>query len=103
MAGWFYLAVKVGRDLGDDYRDDLNVPVRLEVSITGAAEDGPDYAGSDGSGTFGQDAPRSEPQATGVTRTKMFPLGWVVGGGGAALVLVAMVGTAIAIRRRAAA
>jgi Ca-activated chloride channel family protein len=102
VAGWFYLAVKVGRDLGDDYRDDLNVPVRLEVSITGAAEDGPDYAGSDGSGTFGQDAPQSEPRATGVTRTKMFPLGWVLGGAGAGLVLVAMVGAVLAIRRRAA-
>lgn len=97
VAGWFYLAVKVGRDLGDDYRDDLNVPVRLEVSVTGAAQNGPDYAGSDGSGTFGQ----SEPRATGVTRTKMFPLGWVLGGGGAALALVALVGTVLAIRRRA--
>lgn len=101
VAGWYYLAVKVGRDLSDDYRDDLNVPVRLEVSVTGTTTDGPGYAGGSGSETFGKDKKAEPTQATGVTRTKMFPIGWVLGGAGAALVLVAMTGTVLAIRRRA--
>ena len=101
VAGWYYIAVKVGRDLSDDYRDDLNVPVRLEVSVVGAAKDGPEYTGTAGSATFGEDTKAEPTQATGVTRTKMFPIGWVLGGAGAALVLVAMTGTVLAIRRRA--
>jgi Ca-activated chloride channel family protein len=96
VAGWYYIAVKVGRDLADDYRDDVGVPVRLEVSVTGTAGSGPGYAGNDAD-TFGKD---NTLRVANAQPTAVFPTGWVLGGAGAALALAAVTGTALIIRRR---
>jgi hypothetical protein len=97
VAGWYYIAVKVGRDLADDYRDDVGVPVRLEVSVTGTAGSGPDYAGNDPD-TFGKD--NTLRVVTSAQPTAGFPTGWVLGGAGAALALAAAAGAVLVIRRR---
>lgn len=90
VAGWYYIAVKVGRDLADDYRDDVSVPVRLELSVTGKARPGPGYAGD--AETFGT----SDLRVTHAQPAASFPTGWVLGG---ALALVAAAGAVLVVRR----
>jgi Ca-activated chloride channel homolog len=95
VAGWYYISVKVGRDLSDDFRNDLGVPVRLEVSVTGSASSGPNYGLAKGS-SFG--ASSSRPAVSAEPET--VSMGWVLGGAGAALVLAAAIGTTLVVRRR---
>ena len=96
VAGWYYIAVKVGRDLADDYRDDVGIPVGLEVSVTGTAGSGPDYA-TNSPNTFGKD---NGLRVAATIRPTGFPTKWVLGGAGGALALVAVTGAVLAIRRR---
>lgn len=97
VAGWFYISVKVGRDLADDFRNDIEVPVRLEVSVTGSASAGPNYGLA--SDTFGDPTPVSSSRAAVVASSSTVSLGWVLGGAGVALGLTA-VGMTVAVRRR---
>ncbi|WP_249357829.1 vWA domain-containing protein [Nocardia cyriacigeorgica] len=53
IAGWYYIAVKAGQTVNPDKRA-APVPVELELSITGAAEPGPQYRSGTGE-TFGKE------------------------------------------------
>jgi Ca-activated chloride channel homolog len=107
VAGWYYIAVQVG-PVADDTASAAAVPVRLEVSVTGTAEPGPSYdrASLDAvrGGPFGENRPPAPQEAVGApgtaaTRSVISPAGWVVIAVGALLV-VALVGGALALRRR---
>lgn len=105
VAGWYYIAVKLGahRGGGDDSSNAL--PVGLDVSVVGAQEKGPQYAdAAAGAGTF--HVPPAEPSArppvTGrkVSAESDLPW-WGIGVVAAGLVIVGLVaGTVMFTRRR---
>lgn len=99
VAGWFYISVKVGRDLADDFRNDVEVPVRLEVSVSGSASSGPNYGLAKGTDAFGSPTPVPTSRSAVVTSPNTVWVGWVLGGAGAVL-LVAAVAMTVVVRRR---
>jgi Ca-activated chloride channel family protein len=109
VAGWYYISVKLGRELASRNPADRVVPVRLEVSVTGQAESAPGYGFASESarsaGVFGESAARPASSGTSASvdpasASQPFPTLWVLGGGGlVALGLVVIVTTLLANRR----
>lgn len=54
VAGWYYIAVKLGSTAAEG--DNLPVPVQLDLTVTGTPEDGPKYADAVAAGIFGENA-----------------------------------------------
>jgi Ca-activated chloride channel family protein len=99
VAGDYYIAVQLG-PTAEDPEAAGPVPITLEVTVSGDAEPGPQYAQVDA--PFGEPAPvevqNAQPPAT---RTVIGPAGWVAVGV-AALVVAGLVGAVVARRRRGA-
>jgi Ca-activated chloride channel family protein len=109
VAGWYYIAVQVG-PVADDTRSAVPVPVRLDISVTGTIEPGPQYdPASDAAqaGLFGENrspgaaAPQEPVAAPGdpATRSTISPAGWILIAVGVVLI-AALVGGGLALRRR---
>ncbi|WP_036567496.1 VWA domain-containing protein [Nocardia sp. BMG51109] len=94
LAGWYYIAVKLGSAREAD--GDIPVPIRLDLTVSGTPEPGPTYATAVPDGILGKasrgggDAPRDSVTATAESETTSSPT-WIVVGAGAALVVVVVV------------
>ncbi|GHE95631.1 hypothetical protein GCM10017786_30100 [Amycolatopsis deserti] len=90
VAGWYYIAVKLGATFQDG--DDVPVPVTLDLTVGGQPEDGPSYART--AATPVQKAPVL---ATAVEQPETWPI-WL-GGGAGAVVLAGVI--TLLVRNRA--
>jgi Ca-activated chloride channel family protein len=108
IAGWYYIAVQVG-PVADDQRSAAPVPVRLDISVTGTIEPGPQYdpaAGAARAEPFGANrspgagAPKEPVAVPGdtATRSAISPAGWIAIAVGVVLV-AALVGGGLVLRR----
>ncbi|MEU4598415.1 VWA domain-containing protein [Nocardia sp. NPDC023988] len=97
IAGWHYLAVKVGQPSGADAMPPT--PVQLDVSVSGTAEPGPAYrGGGDVLGEQSHDQPVTVDGSTATTRP--WPRYALVGAGIALLLGIGVV-VVVVVRRRA--
>ncbi|WP_406229660.1 vWA domain-containing protein [Nocardia sp. NBC_01009] len=63
VAGWYYIAVKLGSTSAD--RGSTPVPIRLDLTVSGAQEGGPKYSTSATDGVFGENTPAGGGKSTG--------------------------------------
>ncbi|MFC9998807.1 VWA domain-containing protein [Nocardia sp. NPDC127526] len=101
MAGWYYIAVKLGLPREDS--DTPPVPIRLDVQVAGAAEPGPVYAQTaPNSNTLSGDdpaGPRTENTAAG-HRDGSSAAVWILLGGAAVFVIALGVLGNLVVRNR---
>jgi Ca-activated chloride channel family protein len=99
VAGTYYIAVQLG-PTAEDPEAAGPVPITLDVTVSGDEEPGPRYAQANA--PFGERTPvEGQNVRAPATRTVIAPAGWVAIGA-AALVLIGLVGAAVARRRRGA-
>ncbi|NIH82558.1 hypothetical protein [Amycolatopsis viridis] len=91
VAGWYYLAVKMGATAAAG--DDVPVPVTLDVTVGGQREDGPSYAGA---------ATAPAPAAPALTAIAGEPATWPIWVGVGAAAVVVLAGVVILLARRRA-
>ncbi|NYI87658.1 Ca-activated chloride channel family protein [Amycolatopsis endophytica] len=85
VAGWYYIAVKLGATFDDG--DNVPVPVTLDLTVAGTEESGPAYASPSG-GIFGDKEP-TEAAPAFVPVADKDPVTWPIWVGGATLVVLA--------------
>lgn len=97
IAGWHYLAVKVGQPSGADAMPPT--PVQLEVSVSGTAEPGPAYRG--GGDVLGEQSQDQLVTVDGSTATTRPWTRYALVGAGIALLVGIGVAVVVVVRRRA--
>ncbi|MEV5298516.1 hypothetical protein [Amycolatopsis methanolica] len=97
VAGWYYIAVKLGATF--DEGDNVPVPVTLDLTVAGTPEPGPAYTAPSG-GVFGDDQPTetAEPTPVAAATGEGAPV-WPFWVGGAGVVVVAAI-IVLAVRDR---
>ncbi|MFD4192784.1 vWA domain-containing protein [Amycolatopsis thermoflava] len=97
VAGWYYIAVKLGATF--DEGDNVPVRVTLDLTVAGTPEPGPAYTAPSG-GVFGDDQPTetAEPTPVAAATGKGAPV-WPFWLGGAGVVVVAAI-IVLAVRGR---
>ncbi|RZS43467.1 Ca-activated chloride channel family protein [Herbihabitans rhizosphaerae] len=108
MAGWYYIAVKVGPTSASG--NDAPVPVRIDLTVSGNREEGPRYASPSIGGVFGENAPKQPQQAplpavgaqqpAPATSSTDNSVVWIIVAAAAGALLVAGIAGGLAIRRR---
>ncbi|MFC9966676.1 VWA domain-containing protein [Nocardia ignorata] len=97
IAGWHYLAVKVGQPSGADAMPPT--PVQLDVSVSGTAEPGPAYRG--GGDVLGEQSQDQLVTVDGSTATARPWTLYALVGAGIALLVGIGVAVVVVVRRRA--
>jgi Ca-activated chloride channel family protein len=102
VAGWYYLAVKLGATAQEGAN--VPVPVSLDLTVTKAEGAGPTYATANVGGVFGErpalgEAPITTPVAETTSTSSNGPILLAAAG---AVVVLAAVGAFLVIRRRGA-
>ncbi|MDQ0377411.1 vWA domain-containing protein [Amycolatopsis thermophila] len=97
VAGWYYIAVKLGATF--DAGEDVPVPVTLDLTVAGTPEPGPAYTSPAG-GVFGGDKPtetaEAVPAEAAAAESPVWPY-WAAGAG--VVVLAAIIVPAVRGRR----
>jgi len=103
VAGWYYIAVKLGTTAVAG--DDVPVPVTLDLTVDGTPEPGPVYASTTG-GVFGDDAPAGPGGSAEPGEAAAAPAGgggvpaWPFWAGGAVAVALVAAITTVSLRGR---
>ncbi|WP_328400087.1 vWA domain-containing protein [Nocardia sp. NBC_00403] len=91
VAGWYYIAVKVGSTFEEGGTNP--VPIRLDLTVSGAQEDGPKYSTSATDGVFGENTtPAAGGKSTGGRTPEAASAASATDSKSSTLIVVAIVG-----------